>query len=819
MIVNSMQTVLVPPHADAPSDTGLTTADVQARIQRGETNQYQARVNRTYSEIVLENVFNLFNIVLFTLLVFVVALGDYSTAIFAGFSVVTNTFLGMFQEINAKRKLDQLAMLSEQQVRVRRDTQVIAISMRDVVKDDILLIEPGDKLVVDGVVVQTDAMEMDESLLTGESDAIFKQPGDEVFSGSFCIAGAGVMRATRVGKDSNINKLSEIARAYKRIRTPTQVKIDILVELAIVVMLVCVPMLFMTAYLQNLELLQAMRNAVVFVTSLVPQGLVLVAILSLTIGAIRISRHQTLIQKVNAVESLANCTTLCFDKTGTLTKNQLAVQQIIILNHDDRANVLRDLDVYLKNLAHHNRTAAAVTDYVQQHLTQPQAIKKIREIPFTSGRKWGAVVLPDKTLILGAPERLLPSTQTEDSVAYRAYELSKQGLRVLAFVSISGELDAHTHDIGSKTNPIALIVLSDQVREDIQQTLEAFRQEHIGLKVISGDSLETVQAIAAQSGMDITGAYTGAQLDAMPDTELEGIVQQANVFARIEPETKRRIIKALQKHKQYVAMVGDGVNDVPALKQANLAIVMNDGTQISKDVADIVLLNNAMSTLPLAFKEGKEITQTIFGTMKMFLIKNFYSILLFIFIAFMSLPFPITPVQISWATFGTVNVPATLIAFSIVRPEWMWRFRRDVLDYILTGGFIGSVLLALLYCVTYLGTNRDIEATRSAVTLFMAFYGSYVVCSIQGVNFYQPKTFIQHWRIVLMMTVLCTLTVLALYLLPGIFEFRIFTWAQHGWVMVLITALFLLSIILLAHGMKYRYLLRRMWHLFQEDED
>lgn len=813
-----MQNMLVPPQTDTLADNGLTAADVETRIQRGETNRYQARVNRTYPEIVLENVFNLFNVVLFTLLVIVIALGDYSTAIFAGFSVVTNTFLGMIQEINAKRKLDRLATLAEQQVRVRRDGTIQTIPMREVVKDDILLIEPGDKLVVDGVIVSSDAMEMDESLLTGESDAIFKQPGDEVYSGSFCIAGTGVMRATRVGKESNINKLSDIARAYKRIRTPTQVRIDVLVELAIVVMLVCVPMLFITAYLQNLELLQAMRNAVVFVTSLVPQGLVLVAILSLTIGAIRISRHQTLIQKVNAVESLANCTVLCFDKTGTLTKNQLAVQQIIILNHDDRQNVLRDLDVYLKNLAHHNRTAGAVAAYVQAHVVEPQNVKKIHEIPFTSGRKWGAVVLPEKTLILGAPERLLPSTQLEDSVAYRAYELSKQGLRVLAFASMPDEPDTRVNNIGNKTNPIALVVLSDQVREDIQQTLEAFRSENLKLKVISGDSLETVQAIAMQAGMTVTEAYTGAQLEKMPDAEFESIVQNANVFARIEPETKRRIITALQKHKQYVAMVGDGVNDVPALKQANLAIVMNDGTQISKDVADIVLLNNAMSTLPLAFKEGKEITQTIFGTMKMFLVKNFYSVLLFIFIAFMSLPFPITPVQISWATFGTVNIPATLIAFGIVRPELMQRFRRDVFDYIITGGFIGAILMTVLYCVTYLGLQRDMNATRSAVTLFMALYGSYVVCSIQGVNFYQPKTFVHHWRIVLLMTVLSTLTILALYLLPDIFEFRIFTWQEHSWVMILITALFLLSIILLAHGMKYRYLLKRMWHLFQEDE-
>ena len=214
--------------------------------------------------------------------------------------------------------------------------------------------------------------------------------------------------------------------------------------------------------------------------------------------------------------------------------------------------------------------------------------------------------------------------------------------------------------------PLALIVMSDEIRHDIQETLQAFRDEGLTLKVISGDNLETVRAIAQQSGMDIGArAYTGAELDAMSEGEFDQAVRDSNVFARIEPDTKQRIVEALRRQGDYVAMVGDGVNDVPALKAANLAIVMNDGTQISKDVADIVLLNNAMSTLPRAFREGKETTQTIFGTMKMFLVRNFYGIAFFVFIAFMALPFPITPVQISWATFGTVNLPATLIAFRL----------------------------------------------------------------------------------------------------------------------------------------------------------
>ena len=633
-----MQATLERPRDKSEDIAGLSASDVQERIRRGDSNNFEARVGRSYWNIFRENVLNLFNIVLGTMLIIVIALGDYATAFFAGFSVVSNTFFGMIQEFNAKRQLDQLAALAEQTVSCLRAGEWVDVPMRGVVLDEIIRIEPGDRLVVDGVVLRADSLEMDESHLTGESDAIGKAPDDAVLSGSFCIAGAGIMRATKVGADSHINRLSVIAKQYKLVKTPTQIKIDITVEVAVVIMAIFVPLIFVTGFYVGNEFLEIVRNAVVFTTSLVPQGLVLVAILSLTIGAVKISRQQTLIQRVNAVESLANATVLCFDKTGTLTRNKLAVREIIQIEEAESADIHIELRSFLKNLAHLNNTAQAIDRYIDQVVVDADYPPKLKEIPFSSGRKWAAVCLPEKTLLMGAPERLLPS----DSPSFqRAEALSADGMRVLAFAEMAGEPDVTAGVAAYDVKPLALIVMSDQIRDDIQDTLTAFREEGLTLKVISGDNLETVRAIAAAAGMDIgRRAYSGAELDAMGEGEFDSAVSESHVFARIEPDTKQRIIEALRRNGEYVSMVGDGVNDVPALKAANLAIVMNDGTQISKDVADIVLLNNAMSTLPRAFREGKETTQTIFGTMKMFLVRNFFMVALFVCIAFMALPFP-----------------------------------------------------------------------------------------------------------------------------------------------------------------------------------
>ncbi|MBZ0284721.1 MAG: cation-translocating P-type ATPase [Anaerolineae bacterium] len=809
-----------------PDHTGLTSAQVAERVKRGETNAFKARVGRTYWQIVRDNVFNLFTIVLGSLLIVVIILRDPATAFFAGFSLVTNSILGMYQEVTAKRKLDSLAALAATDIAVMRDGQRVNIPISQIVKDDVLPIEPGDKLVVDGRILESDALEIDESQLTGESDAVFKEVDSEVYSGSFCIAGSGLMVATKVGKDSTVNNLSTIAKVYKNVLTPTQKRIAAMIEVTVVIMLIIIPMLFLASYLSGQSLLDNVRNLVVFVSSIVPQGLVLTATLSLTIGAITISRFQTLIQRVNAVESMANVTVLCFDKTGTLTRNLLTVSEIIPLGGEKAEALNARLLRYTDSLSHRNRTAAAVADYLKQpsplaplphgegnktnteEALSKNGAEKLKEIPFSSARKWGAVVFPDETLIMGAPERILP----KDDRGYSAHasELAAKGLRVLAFASASeAPPDGH---LDGKAEPLALIVLSDQIRDDIQDTLNAFHEQNVKLKVISGDNLETVRSIALASGLDVQQSYTGDQLDAMNDPELEGAVGQANLFARIEPDTKRRIIAALKRQGEYVAMVGDGVNDVPALKEAHLAISMNDGAQISKDVAEIVLLNNAMSTLPKAFEEGKMITQTIFSTMKLFLTKNYYNIVLIFFIGFMTLPFPTTPIQISWITLGTVNLPATLIAFKLLRPQYMVQFRRDVMDYILIAGTIGAVTLALLYAVVYFATERDFLAARSAVTMFIALYGTLIYFNVHGVELLRPRTLVEHWRITVAGVVVVVVTMIVPYFFAELFVFIPPT--PEIWLLIIVV--FLLTAVLVYVFTQYRHLINQLWALFEK---
>lgn len=792
------------------SPTGLTASEVADRVKRGQSNNFQPRVGRSYWQIVRDNVLNLFNIVFFILLIVVIVLRDYSTAVFAGFSVVSNSLLGMYQEITAKRKLDQLAQQSAKDVPVWRDGQLSNVPNRQLVMDDVIPIEPGDRILVDGKILRSDALEIDESQLTGESDAVFKEVGNEIQSGSFCIAGTGLMVATRVGKNSTINNIATIAKTYKNVKTPTQQRISAMVEVTLIIMLIVLPMLFIAGYLHGLTIIDIVRSMVVFTSSIVPQGLVLVAILSLTIGAISISRFETLIQRVNAVESMANVTVLCFDKTGTLTRNLLAVSEVNPLNGHSVEDVRARLKNYTSSLSHQNRTASAVVEYLQAQSGEKsaQTPAKVREIPFNSSRKWGAVVFAEETLIFGAPERII--NPADEAIAQRAYELSAQGLRVLAFAR--ADQPPPENNVSEHAEALALIVMNDQIRPDIQETLESFRKQNVELKVISGDNLETVKSIATDSGIKVTHAYSGEQLEKLTDAELESAVMQGNLFARIEPDTKRRIIAALKRQGQYVAMVGDGVNDVPALKEAHLAIAMNDGAQISKDVAEIVLLNNAMSTLPKAFEEGRRITQTIYGTTKLFLAKNFYNIMLILFVGFMTLPFPTSPIQISWITFGTVNVPATLIAFKIIRPAFMEKFRRDVLEYVIIAGMISAVCLTLMYTTVYFGSPQNgLQAARSAVTLYIALLGTLIFWNIQGIEIFEPRTLVENGRVTVLGIVLAFFTMLAPYLLTNLFEFI----DPEPRVWALIISIFLLNAVLVYSFTRNRHLIKQLWELFK----
>ena len=790
---------------------GLTAAEVTERREQGRDNQFQARVGRTYWRIFTDNILNLFNIVLFSLLLIVVLFGDYSTALFAGFSVVTNSFLGMLQEMRAKRKLDQLAALSARKVLVWRAGELGRLPAEEVVEDDVLEIQPGERIAVDGVCLVSDALEMDESQLTGESDAVHKLPDDELHSGSFCLAGSGRMRATRVGKDSSINQLTVIAKIFKRTLTPTQQIILAFVQITTLLMLVLGPMIMLASTLDQQSLLQTIRNAVVFVTSLVPQGLVLVSILSLSIGAIKISRQRTLVQQVNAVETMANVTVLCFDKTGTMTQNQLAVQEVRPGRGQEVETVTAILATYIGQLAHRNGTAEAIHRYLENAAITPAPLgDKISEVPFSSVRKWGALQFSGATLLLGAPERL-PFPAAEAAPLQREVEsLSAQGLRVLAFARTGEPLSAQQNSLEGECELLALLTLSDTMREDIGETLKEFREQDVQLKVISGDSLLTVRAIAEQAGLHEGIAYEGPALDALSDEELETTVQNGQLFARVDPSTKQRILQALKRQGEFTAMVGDGVNDVPALKEAHLAVVLNDGAQISKDVADIVLLNNDLTTLPRAFHEGRTITQTILGTMKLFLVKTCYSILGFFFVMLMSLPFPITPVQISWVTFGVVNIPATLIAFRILLPAAIRNYRHDLIDFAFTFGFLGAVGFALLYASAYLSapdTALQYTQASSAAAILISLFGMLAFWHVHGLDPFLKTSWDGRFGLFLLGIALAVFTISAFYVLPDTLEF-----ASPPPLILALTALIFTAVAALTSlSLRNRHMTDRLW--------
>ena len=509
---------------------------------------------------------------------------------------------------------------------------------------------------------------------------------------------------------------------------------------------------------------------------------------------------------------------LCFDKTGTLTQNKLAVREVIPIGTATLKDIHRDLHCFLKNLAHLNNTAQAIDRYIDEVVGDGDFPLKVKEIPFSSGRKWAAVCLADKTLLMGAPERLLPSDGEDFQ---RAEALAADGMRVLAFGEMRGEPDLRAGVAAYDVKPLALIVMSDQIRDDIRDTLAAFREEGLTLKVISGDNIETVRAIAAASGMDIgSRAYAGAELDAMGEGEFDSAVQESHVFARIEPDTKQRIVEALRRNGEYVSMVGDGVNDVPALKEADLAIVMNDGTQISKDVADIVLLNNAMSTLPRAFREGKETTQTIFGTMKMFLVRNFFMVALFVCIAFLALPFSHHAGADQLGDFRHGQSARHLDRLRLAAPALHGAFpprcaglhRHHGLH---RRGFDDAALSHRLVrrrrrlAHDALGDDDHGRALRHADHL--AYPGHRLVqprffpAALAPPALEQRTDGVDHYRDV--------------PVFPDLFEFNPPRWdgGDGSLMIVAIAALFLLTMALLSHGMRHRYLLNRFWDLLAPD--
>ncbi|WP_055077360.1 HAD-IC family P-type ATPase [Pseudanabaena sp. 'Roaring Creek'] len=781
-------------------ETGLSDNEVGDRKRRGDINTIVLRSSRTYQDIFKENVFTLFNVTFGVILVLMMVLGQITDALFSGFSVFMNILVGVAQEIQAKLTLDKLALLSVQKVKVRRNGESQEIPVGELVRDDLIELNPGDRAPVDGPVLVSQNVEMDESLLTGESDPVAKQIDDIVLSGSFCLAGSCVFRANKIGNESYAVKLSQSSRVYKRVFTPLQKKIDTLVEIFILVLIVAAFLYLSSSLNSGRSVVDIIRYASVIINSFVPAGLILSISVAFAIGAVEISKRRTLIQKINAVDSMNSVRILCTDKTGTLTQNKLLVKAIVPLGDTDEDSLRELIALYTNLMGTQNSSAKAMAAFTDKPRSPSQLVS---EIPFSSSRKWGAIAIDiGTTIMVGAPEILFANAEMQE----QAKQYARQGLRAIAVVTSENSIDAEKNpQLPDARRERGLVLLEDSLRPDVVDTIAQLQALNVRLKVISGDSVETVASIARQAGIAVPddAIFTQKTLEAMDNQTFSRAAASGAVFGRITPDMKRRLISVMVKRGGYVGMVGDGVNDVPAFKEAQLAIAMNDGAQISKDVADIVLLDNNLSALPQAFAAGDSIKQKILASSLLYLTKNIMVILTIAFAGFVQLPFPVEPRHMTVLTMAVVGLPTIWISFGWLKPKRLENFLRDVLGYSCIAGIFGAIAMTTGYVLSYYisgwallkvpyssamlnsDTFQDIaKGQAQCVSTFIGiFFVLLVFWTLTDISIWKIRTLFKNSTAAILGIVAVGLSVALMLIFPSFFQVEIPD--QFGWTMVI----------------------------------
>lgn len=641
---------------------GLSEQEVIHRRERGDGNNIRIQTGRTYQQILQQNVFTFINMVLFSIGIVMVLFGLWGDAFVSVGVVAMNVIVSVVQEFRAKAKLDQIALLTRPRVSVIRESVEKVIDPSELVIGDIIVAKPGDQIVVDGMCVGDGRMDVDESLLTGESDLIPKTHGAEVFSGSYCVTGSIAYQATKVGAQSFANKLTASAREFRIIRTPLQNDINFVVRILLVTATITGLLFGVSVIIREVDTVRSVQMAAV-IAGLVPAGLILMTATAYAMGSLRMSGRGALIQQSNAVESMSNVNVLCLDKTGTLTANKIHLHMIHPLNITEEAFRLM-LGTYAKSTRAGNRTSEALGEGCEG-----VACDVVDEIPFSSARKWSAITFDHEDLrgvfVLGAPEMLMPYLDEGVDVAQDMIDTwSNDGLRVLMVIYSPEPVTLHDENdtplLPEGLQPLGIVSFSDELRPEAKETLEGFMRAGINLKIISGDNPHTVAALAKQAGLspDIQ-VVSGTELAKMEPSQFGEIAEQKTVFGRITPEQKEMLVDSLRKRGYYVAMIGDGVNDVLSLKKAHIGISMQSGSAATRGVADIVLLNDSFKALPAAFMEGQRILNGMEDIIRLFLTRAFYAALVILGVAVVAdvIVFPFIPKHASLITLLTVGFP------------------------------------------------------------------------------------------------------------------------------------------------------------------
>ncbi|MGB9302172.1 MAG: HAD-IC family P-type ATPase [Mycobacterium sp.] len=705
------------------SIVGLSDSEVAQRITEGKTNDVAQRATRSIPQIVRANVFTRINAILGVLLAVVLITGSVINGLF-GLLIVANSVIGMIQEIRAKQTLDKLAIVGQAKPLVRRQSGTCSLPPGEVVLDDIIDLGPGDQIVVDGQIVEHDNLEVDESLLTGEADPIAKDTGDVVMSGSFVVAGTGAYRATNVGRDAYAAKLAAEASKFTLVKSELRNGINRLLQF---ITYLLVPAGLLTIYTQLFTTRagwqESLLRTVGALVPMVPEGLVLMTSIAFAVGVIRLGQRQCLVQELPAIEGLARVDVVCADKTGTLTESGMRVTDV-----EQLAGPRAQVGDVLAALAAADARPNASMRAIAEAYDQPPGWTPTATAPFKSATKWSGVSYDDHgSWVIGAPDVLLDPAS---AAAEQAERIGAQGRRVLLLGAASVAVD--DPDAPGQVTPVALVVLEQKVRPDARDTMDYFAAQNVSVKVISGDNAVSVGAVAAKLGLQ--GPTMDARQLPTDQAELADRLEAYTTLGRVRPDQKRAIVRALQSRGHTVAMTGDGVNDVLALKDADIGVAMGAGSPASRAVAQIVLLDNRFATLPYVVAEGRRVIGNIERVSSLFLTKTVYSVLLALlvgteclFAKFLKadpLLYPFQPIHVTIAAWFTIGIPSFILSLAPNNERAYPGFVRRVLTSALPSGIVVGSATFASYLTAYRGRHaawvqQDQASTAALITLLV----------------------------------------------------------------------------------------------------
>lgn len=701
---------------------GLSQAEVEERRARGETNLAPPPTSRSYARIFFDNAINPVHVTLFSISTLLLILGLVGDAVLTAGLVLGNVVVGVFQESRAKRQLDRIALMTRPQALVIRDGDQQVIDPNDIVLGDLMVVRAGDQVQVDGPVLEASGLSLDEALLTGEADLVRKAPGDTLHSGTFCITGEGRQLAETIGSETVSYKITARARAFKTVRTPLQSEVGVVIWVMaglVAILGLAVAGSFVNLY-DELPLVESTRAAAV-VVALVPQGLWFMITVAYSMAVVRTARSGVLIQRLNAVESISRVDVLCLDKTGTLTSNALNLEEIkpLALSDDELRRRLGD---FVASASFRNRTSSTILEACPGTEREPT-----QEVVFDSTRKWSGLAFDDELYVIGAPEILQPLVRADHDYEQDVEGWTDRGLRVLLFAGRddAGGIDMEAPDgiaPGSLT-AYGLVVLRDELRHDAAETVERFTGGGVKLKVLSGDNPETVAALARQAGFSSEAmAIAGTELEGLDDEAVSDLVDRSTIFGRVTPDHKEDLVRGLQRRGHFVAMIGDGVNDIPALKAAQVAAAMRSGSPATRNVADIVLLEDSFGALSKALLEGQRIRRGMESIFRLFLVRTLAIAVVILLTALAAEPFPLSPRHSAVVATLTVGIPAIALA--------AWAKPGQISSLLLPGAvafvFPAAVTIGVVGFGVYaffLEVIGDVDEARTALTLFFVLCG------------------------------------------------------------------------------------------------